>query len=89
MLKVALKYCGGCNPDYDRVSAAETIQRRLNGRVDFVSADSCDDIDIVLVLAGCESACTDISAFEDCETVFIRSVREAERNVAAILRRIS
>ena len=89
MLRVALKFCGGCNPDYDRVSVAETVHRRLNDRVDFVSADSCDDIDIVLVLAGCESACTDLSAFEDCETAFIRSVKDAERKVAAILRRIS
>lgn len=89
MLRVGLKYCGGCNPDYDRVSVAETIRARLDSRVEFVPAGSSEDIDIVLVLAGCESACADLSAFAECETIIIRSVKDADRKVGALLRRIS
>ena len=33
MLGVALKYCGGCNPDYDRVAVAESIHTVLDIRL--------------------------------------------------------
>lgn len=89
VIRVALKYCGGCNPGYDRVSVAESIRDRLQGRVEFLAALDCNDIDIVLVLAGCETACADLSAFEDCETIVIQSVGDADRKVAAILQRLS
>lgn len=89
MNRVALKYCGGCNPDYDRVSVAESIRDRLEGQVEFVAAADCNDIDIILVLAGCGTACADLSAFEGCETILIHSVEDADREVAAILQRQS
>jgi hypothetical protein len=81
---VALKFCGGCNPDYDRVSVAESIRTGLEGRVEFRSTADCSGIDIVLVLAGCQTACADLSAFEDCEAILIHSAEDADREVAAI-----
>ena len=63
MLKVAIKYCGGCNPYYDRVALVKRIESRLQGKVEFVSPEN-DDVDLVLAVEGCQTACADLSSFQ-------------------------
>ena len=62
MLKVSIKYCGGCNPYYDRVALVKRIESRLQGKVEFVSP-AHDDVDLVLAVEGCKTACADLSSF--------------------------
>ena len=88
-LRIAFKYCGGCNPDYDRVSVAEAIRSRLADEVEFSAAGERDDIDIVLVLTGCETACIELGAWDNREIIEIRSGAEAEKAIAAIRQRLS
>ena len=64
MLKIGIKYCGGCNPYYDRVALVKQIERRLQGKVEFVSAAN-DDVDLVLAVEGCNTACADLSSFDE------------------------
>lgn len=61
-LKIGLKYCGGCQPDYDRVALAARIQKELNGFAEFLPADH-PNIAMVLAVEGCPSACADIDPF--------------------------
>jgi len=63
MLKVGIKYCGGCNPYYDRVDLVKQIESRLQGKVEFVSAGN-DDVDLVLAVEGCQTACADLESFQ-------------------------
>jgi hypothetical protein len=77
MLKVAIKYCGGCNPDYDRIALVERIEVSLNGKVEFVSAED-EDIDLVLAVEGCKTACADLSAFKGIKIRFITKIEDAE-----------
>ena len=63
MLKVGIKYCGGCNPYYDRVALVNRIESRLQGKVEFVSPDN-DMVDLVLAVEGCQTACADLSFFQ-------------------------
>ena len=86
MLRVALKYCGGCNPGYDRPALAETVRARLAGRVEFVQATE-GDADVTLVLAGCETACADPGALGRCGTIVIRSAGDADAGIADLERR--
>ena len=76
MLKVAIKYCGGCNPGYDRVALADYIKNSLHGRVEFVSLDS-EAIDLVLAVEGCKTCCADLSPFEDQQIQFISQLEDA------------
>lgn len=63
MMIIGLKYCGGCNPDFDRVALFELISRRLENRVSFMT-DNLHDADAILVIHGCRTACTNVVAFE-------------------------
>lgn len=77
-IKVGVKYCGGCNPKYDRVELVEGIRKRLDGRADFVVADS-ENVDLILAIEGCETACANLSVFEGKRIFIVTGVEDAER----------
>lgn len=58
MLKIGIKYCGGCNSRYDRVKAVETIKCRY-ANFNFQTALPNSIYDIVLVICGCHTVCAD------------------------------
>jgi hypothetical protein len=74
MLKVGIKYCGGCNPYYDRVALLKSIEDRLKGYVQFVAPDDGNS-EIILVLEGCRTACADLNSFDD-RTIRLISCRD-------------
>ena len=76
-MKVAIKYCGGCNPDYDRVALVKYIEKSLHGKVEFVSAED-ENINLVLAVEGCKTACADLSAFKGIKIRFITKIEDAE-----------
>ena len=64
--RVRIKFCGGCNPDYDRGGLVEQIKEALKGKVTWISSKS-EPADLVCVIQGCETACADLSECEGCE----------------------
>lgn len=76
MLKAGIKYCGGCNPRYDRVALAEYIKKSLHGKVEFVSLDN-EVIDLILAVEGCRTCCADLSSFEGTPIHFIAQIEDA------------
>lgn len=54
-MKVGIKYCGGCNPHYERSEIARRLRQDFP-EVDLVRADA-PDVDIVAVVCGCPVAC--------------------------------
>jgi hypothetical protein len=54
--RVGIKYCGGCNPGYERVEMVKRIQFRFNDRFLFLRHDE-PDIDVLVLVSGCHRAC--------------------------------
>jgi hypothetical protein len=48
-LKIAVKYCGGCNPDYDHLGFVENLAELFKRDVTFPAQD-IEDAKLVLVL---------------------------------------
>ncbi|MBW2409238.1 MAG: hypothetical protein JRF72_05530 [Deltaproteobacteria bacterium] len=84
MLKVGIKFCGGCNPGYDRGALADYVKTSLHGRVEFVSLDR-EGIDMILAVEGCKTCCADLSAFEDKPIHFISQIEDAGKFLQKIL----
>ena len=84
MLKVGIKYCGGCNPYYDRVALVKWIESRLQGKAKFVSPENVD-VDLVLVVEGCRTACADLSAFDGKKIRIITQSADADVFIREIL----
>lgn len=56
MKRLALKYCGGCDPWFDRVGYFQEIQNAAGDLIEWVTLDD-PDFECVLVISGCEVAC--------------------------------
>jgi hypothetical protein len=56
MLAVAIKFCGGCNPTFDRVEYWDRIRRSAGGRVTWVRLCHCH-FEALLPISGCQRAC--------------------------------
>lgn len=63
-MRIAVKYCGGCNPRYDRPGFRTRLEARLAGRAEFVNASAEGPFDLVLVVCGCTAACADHRTLE-------------------------
>jgi hypothetical protein len=74
--RVRIKYCGGCNPDYDRVALVEEMKERLSGTVEWASSDA-DPCGLVVAVHGCETACADLTAFDGYEIHHIACPEDA------------
>lgn len=55
-MKIGIKYCGGCNPRYDRTNIAQRLREDFPGD-EIVTATPGLDMDYVVVVCGCKSAC--------------------------------
>jgi hypothetical protein len=57
-VKVALKYCGSCNPRVDLSRIARHLAKVAGQRGDFKLVPLSDsDIDVVVILCGCPRTC--------------------------------
>ena len=54
--RIALKYCGGCDPAYDRVKYWRRIAEQAEGKIDWVSIEE-PPFEAVLLINGCSKAC--------------------------------
>lgn len=58
-----IKYCGGCNPRYDRITFVDTVKKRCpEAEFQYVQPDVI--YDHLLVVCGCPSRCADISRIQ-------------------------
>ncbi len=72
-LSVGIRYCGGCNPRYDRVG----FVRRLQGEFPEITIEYAEEgrqYAAVLVVCGCHVACASLSGIKSAEPpLMIRS----------------
>ncbi len=62
MMKAAIRFCGGCNPYYDRKEMAEHIAKMFPD-VHFMYAEEGGTYDHLIVLHGCMAQCPDLSSY--------------------------
>lgn len=77
-LRVGIKYCGGCNPEYDRVAIVEHIRQSLKDKIEIVGAES-EDVDLILSVNGCSTACADLKSFENLKIHTITSMEDSNK----------
>jgi hypothetical protein len=81
-----LKYCGGCRAQYNRLKTVEEIKKRVGDALTFVSPDD-EDVDMILVVTGCKTACVDISPFDDYCVRFVKNKEDAEQFISEVKKR--
>jgi hypothetical protein len=71
MKRVGVKYCGGCNPAYDRHAAFETIREGVRAsaaasgaEATFEKAEEGVIYDALLVICGCANRCASTAQYQ-------------------------
>lgn len=59
-VKMGLRYCGGCNPRYDRVALVRQLQQSLP-HVRFEPADADAPHAAALLVCGCSARCVNVA----------------------------
>ncbi|MCB6993636.1 hypothetical protein LI177_09095 [bacterium 210820-DFI.6.37] len=62
-MKCGVRFCGGCNPRYNRRAALEEIKARVTD-VNFVNAVEGIPHDLLLVIGGCTNCCASYEQFD-------------------------
>lgn len=60
-MKIGVKYCGGCNPLFDRGKLLKKIKENSKDGVQFFSVEADETYDGIIVLCGCKSRCAEYS----------------------------
>jgi len=80
---VRILFCGGCNPEYDRVAAAERLRRCLADSPAFVLTEAAVP-DMVIAVCGCDCACVDLTGLEAARIITVTSCAQVEDLLNAI-----
>lgn len=56
-MTVLIRYCGGCNPRYDRTEIVRRLKERFPGLL--FSYDKEERCEAAVIVCGCSSACAD------------------------------
>jgi hypothetical protein len=85
-LRIGIKYCGGCNPDYDRGSLVEMLKEALSSTAVLVHWEE-DDPDVIVAVQGCPTACADLGMFDASKVLSVTSTEDFASLVETINRR--
>ncbi|MDR3177218.1 MAG: hypothetical protein LBU06_11905 [Desulfovibrio sp.] len=87
--RVRIKYCGGCNPRYDRTALAAKLRAAFPG-LDMPETDEDGGpYDFVAVLCGCPAACAEHEGLEGrAGKMLIVSADQYEALAAAVRERL-
>lgn len=55
-MKVGIKYCGGCNPRFDRAALVEKLEKEY-GKVELTYDLADPQVEHIVAVCGCERAC--------------------------------
>jgi 4-hydroxybutyrate CoA-transferase len=69
-MKVGIKYCGGCNPIFDRKKLVESLSDEYSN-VSFEPAKNNVFYDVVLIVNGCGRACAEHSNLNASKKIFL------------------
>ena len=61
---IGVKFCGGCNPRYNRGKSFETIKEHLEEMAEFEIAEEGKEYDYLLVIGGCTNCCASYCQYE-------------------------
>jgi hypothetical protein len=84
--RIGLKYCGGCNPSYDRVEYVREIQGAAGDRIAWVCLDE-RGFSTLLLVSGCDKQCVEMAQYEEtgCRIIRIKDGCVAPSEILALL----
>jgi len=86
--KIAVRYCGGCNPWYERGASVRGLQKQFP-RLQLLNFDPAETYCAVLVVCGCPAQCAGQADLPTDLPRFVMAVPEDIERAAAFLEEIN
>ena len=83
-----MKYCGGCNPRYDRKAVVERLKTAFPDTEFVETGDDDGPFDHVIVLCGCSATCASHEDLQGKHGKTVTSSEEECRHLEEILRSV-
>lgn len=76
-MKAGIKYCGGCNPGYNR---SETVSQIISiyPEIEFEPAKQDTYYDFILIINGCSRSCAGHEGLKASNKIFINSLKDVD-----------
>jgi 4-hydroxybutyrate CoA-transferase len=81
-MRIGIKYCGGCNPRYDRTDLVSRLNKYIGEGHSVETAKQGIIYEIVAVLCGCTSACAN---YKDLEAKYEKICITSESDIIKVL----
>ena len=82
-MRIGVKYCGGCNPRFDRRVALDEIKEAVPS-AQIMSAEDEGIYDVLLVLGGCPNCCADIEPYSFLSLISVWAPSQIEQAIRAL-----
>lgn len=83
-MKIGIKYCGGCNPGFDRKRFVNLLKNEFVD-ITFENADKNTCYDLMMVISGCSRACVNKSDLKHRNILYITKEADYEKAKEVIL----
>lgn len=83
-MKIGVKYCGGCNPSFDRVQFVKLLKKEFADTT-FETVERNKNYDLIIVICGCVRACANIMDYKYMEMLYITKETDIARVKGTIL----
>jgi 4-hydroxybutyrate CoA-transferase len=87
-MKVGVKYCGGCNPRYDRGEFAKRLSSEFRGIIEFENVQEDNKYDALLVISGCSSNCANYTGYDQGKGVIFANNEKSYETVVSQLKQL-
>lgn len=84
MIKVAVKFCGGCDPAFERVEYLEKIKAAAKNHIQWVLCTD-SDYEAILLISGCQTACPEDQLPRTVPIVSLKTDEMAPQQVVRML----
>lgn len=85
-MRVAIKFCGGCDPTFDRLAYFEKLKIAAGDQIVWVAIDQ-RPYAAILLIAGCQTACPETEMPKDLPLVTVTSDRgDLEETLQGLLK---
>lgn len=83
---VHVKYCGGCNPHYDRVAFVNALRDRYRGRIELEpAAHHQSDAKVLIAVCGCRCKCIYAQDYPEYEQIIHISNEQEQQELIEYL----
>lgn len=83
---IGIRYCGGCNPRYDRGAQVRRLLQSLTS-VRFTKVRPGETYAAILLICGCETACVTVTDLPPVRLLYVRSIQEVDQVLRTLCER--